>query len=86
MHFFHATLYLRSIGRNLKTEYTTNGGSAAKVHRRQKVNGKGGQEWTIRGQKSQRLQGIFDTKPRWMVLEMPSHGWLGKVLCAMDGA
>ena len=41
---------------------------AAKVHRRQKVNGKGGQEWTIRGQKSQRLQGIFDTKPRWMVL------------------
>ena len=26
------------------------------------------QEWTIRGQKSQRLQGIFDTKPRWMVL------------------
>ena len=36
--------------------------------RKQKVNGKGGQEWTIRGQKSQRLQGIFDTKPRWMVL------------------
>jgi len=36
--------------------------------RKQKVNGKGGQEWTIRGQKSQRLQGFFSTKPRWVVL------------------
>ena len=36
--------------------------------KKQKVNGKGGQEWTFRGQKSQHLQGFFGTKPRWMVL------------------
>ena len=36
--------------------------------RKQKVNGKGGQEWTIRGQKSQHWQGFFSTKPRWVVL------------------
>ena len=36
--------------------------------RKQKVNGKGGREWTIRGQKSQRLQGFLRTKQRWVVL------------------
>lgn len=35
--------------------------------RKQKVNEKGGQEWTIRGQKSQHLQGFLSTKPRWVV-------------------
>ena len=36
--------------------------------RKQKVNGKGGQEWTFREQKCQHLQGVLSTKLRWVVL------------------
>lgn len=50
----------RNTARTVPLKYT--GG------RKQKVNGKGGQEWTFRGQKSQHWQGILSTKPRWMVL------------------
>lgn len=48
--------------------------------RKQKVNGKGGQEWTIRGQKSQHLQGFFSTastEPRWVVLVIIHPGKQG---------
>lgn len=50
----------RNIARTVPLKFT--GG------RKQKVNGKGGQEWTIRGLKSQHLQGFLSTKLRWVVL------------------
>ena len=45
--------------------------------RKQKVNGIGCRDWTIRGQISQHLQGFFSTKPRWMVLVIIHPGKQG---------